>query len=142
MAEMNRTLARLAWRVHKLVWYASGGRLGRRVRGMPVLELVTVGRRSGEERQILITYVEDEAGPVVIGTNAGKDRDPAWVHNLRAEPRARARWDGRWRDVTAVELQGDERTRAWERAVSINDDYADYADGLSREIPVIRLEPR
>ena len=111
MAESNRTKMRFQWRMHKFIWYLSGGRLGRKVVGMPVLELVTTGHKSGLERTILITYVDDERGPALIGTNAGRDSDPPWVKNLRANPEARARWSGRWRDVVAVELEGDERNR-------------------------------
>ena len=116
MPESNRTVMRLQWRLHKALWNASGGRLGRRVIGMPVVEVVTVGRKSGVERQILITYVDDGGYPTIIGTNAGRDTDPAWVLNLRARPRATARWGGRWHEVTAVELDGETWERAWKAA--------------------------
>ena len=91
MAESNRTWMRFQWRTHKLLWNLSGGRLGRRVAGMPVLELVTIGHKSGQERQILISYVGDDDAPLVVGSNAGRDVDPAWVKNLRVNPRARMR---------------------------------------------------
>ena len=131
---------RAQWRIHKVIWNLSGGRLGRRVVGMPVLELVTIGHRSGRERQILITYVDDSAGPLIIGTNAGRDADPAWVKNLRSNPRARARWGGRWRDVLAIELSGGDRESAWRRAVAANSGYADSAVGMNRHIPIMQLE--
>ena len=139
MAESNRTKMRLQWRLHKLIWSLSGGRLGRRAVGMPVLELVTIGRRSGEERSILITYVEDGGRPALIATNAGRDRDPAWVLNLRSNPRARARWDGEWREVTAVEVSGDDYTRLWDAAVEANPGYAEYLAGMSRSVPIVEL---
>ena len=142
MAEANRRSMRLQWRMHKLLWNLSGGRLGRRVIGMPVVELVTTGRKSGEPRQILITYVDVGGVPAIIGTNAGRDRDPAWALNLRAEPRARARWDGRWRDVIAVELEGDEHEAVWRQAVEVNQGYADYEADLTRPVPIFRLEER
>jgi deazaflavin-dependent oxidoreductase (nitroreductase family) len=115
MSEMNRTAVRLVWRTHKLVWNATGGRLGRKLGGMPILELVTTGRKSGEPRQILINYIEHDGSPVAIETNAGRDADPAWVLNLRTRPNARARWDGTWRDVTARELTGVEHSQGWEQ---------------------------
>lgn len=130
---------RLQWRAHRLVWNLSGGRLGRRVLGMPVLELETTGHRSGEPRSILISYLETEAGPAIAGTNAGADRDPAWVRNLRAEPEARAREGGVWRDVRARFLEGDEFDAVWVRFAEIGD-YADYATMLTRPIPVVVLE--
>ena len=140
MAEANRSLMRFQWRAHKLLWNASGGRLGRRVAGMPVLELVTTGRSSGQPRQILISYVDLDGGPAIVGTNAGRDVDPAWVRNLRADPVARARWDGTWHDVRGVELEGEEWQRAWDAAVAANPGYAAYLDGMTREVPIVRLE--
>ena len=140
MAEQNRTKMRFQWRAHRVIWDLSGGRLGRRVAGMPVLELAAVGHKSGQERRILITYVESEGHPAIIGTNAGRDRDPAWVKNLTANPAARARWEGKWRPVRAVRLDGDLHADAWERAVAANPDYERYRKDLSRPVPIIRLE--
>jgi deazaflavin-dependent oxidoreductase (nitroreductase family) len=142
MGESNRRKMRFQWRMHKLIWNASGGRLGRNVAGMPVLELETIGRKSGQPRRILITYVECEGAPTIIGTNAGRDADPAWVLNLRSRPAARARWDGRWRGVTAVELDGQDHAKAWEAGVSANPGYEEYRRGLTRAVPIMRLEQR
>jgi len=142
MAESNRTIMRLQWRLHRALWNASGGRLGRRVIGMPVVEVVTIGRRSGAERQILITYVDDGGCPAIVGTNAGRDTDPAWALNLRAQAEVSARWDGEWRRVEAVELDGDAWERVWASAVAASPGYADYARTLTRPIPIFRLEPR
>ena len=142
MPESNRTVMRLQWRLHKALWNASGGRLGRRVIGMPVVEVVAIGRRSGTERQTLISYVTDEGCPAIVGTNAGRDADPAWAHNLRANPEVRARWDGAWHEVEAVELDGDAWERVWSAAVMANPGYADYAAALTRPLPIFRLETR
>ncbi|MDF1597546.1 MAG: nitroreductase/quinone reductase family protein [Acidimicrobiia bacterium] len=139
MEDNNRKMMRLQWKAHKLAWNLSGGRLGRRVTGMPVLELVTIGRKSGEERQILISYVDDSGTPAIIGTNAGKDADPAWVLNLRANPNARARWDGKWRQVTAVELTGEDHQHVWNKALAANSGFQTYKMRLTRPVPIIRL---
>jgi len=142
MAEANRSYMRLQWRAHKLAWGLSGGRLGRRLGGMPVLELISVGRKSGQPRQILIWYVDDDGMPVLIGTNAGRDADPAWARNLRAEPNARARWDGQWHEIRAVEVSGSEHGRLWTLATEIHPGYGKYQESLTRPIPIVRLEPR
>lgn len=131
---------RLQWRAHRLIWDLSGGRLGRRIGEMPVLELVTVGYRSGQERRILITYVESDGCPAIIGTNAGRDRDPAWVKNLESNPTARARWDGEWREVRAVRLDGEAYDETWKLAVVANSDYERYRRMLTRPVPIVRLE--
>jgi deazaflavin-dependent oxidoreductase (nitroreductase family) len=124
------------------VWNLSGGRLGRKIAGIAVLEMVSLGHRSGRERQILITYVEDPAGPLIVGTNAVRKRDPVWVENLRTNRHARARWAGRWHEVIAVEFERDDHAAAWAMAVACNDGYAEYAADLTRHVPIIRLEPR
>ena len=142
MSEANRTFMRLQWRVHKVLWNTSGGRLGRKAGGLPILELVTTGRKSGEARQILITYFDHEGSPVLIGTNAGRDSDPAWVLNLRADPNGRARWDGTWRNVTAREVTGPEHRHVWEAAIRANSAHADYAESLARSIPIVVLTER
>lgn len=142
MPEADRRKMRFQWRLHKLLWNLSGGRLGRRVGGLPVLELVTIGHKSGEERQILIFYFESRGAPAIVGTNAGRDVDPAWAENLRANPQASARWDGAWHDITAVELEGAEHAAVWQQAVDASPDYAEYRKRLRRDIPIFRLEPR
>lgn len=142
MPETNRRKMRFQWKMHKLIWRLSGGRLGRKVVGMPVLELETTGRKSGQPRQILITYVDSDGAPAIIGTNAGRDADPAWVLNLRSNPDARARWDGRWHNVTAIELEGKDHQRAWLAAVRLNPGYEDYLETLTRPVPIIRLANR
>lgn len=141
MAIDERAVIRMQWKMHKMIWNLSGGRLGRTVRGMPIVELVTVGNKSGQPRQILIFYVEDEGVPAIIGTNAGKDVDPAWANNLRSTPQARARWDGEWRVVKAVELEGSPHERVWEQAIAVFPGYAEYRAKLTRPIPIFRLEP-
>jgi deazaflavin-dependent oxidoreductase (nitroreductase family) len=139
MSETNPTVMRFQWRAHKVLWNASGGRLGRQIGGLPNLELVTTGRKSGEPRQILITYFDHEGSPTLVGTNAGRDSDPAWVLNLRADPNARARWNGTWRDVTARELTSPEQDQVWESAVAASPAYGDYAQSLTRPIPIMVL---
>jgi F420H(2)-dependent quinone reductase len=136
----NRTVMRLQWRSHKLIWRLSGGRLGNRVVGMPVLELVTTGHKSGRPRSILITYLDEPGGPVVFGTNAGFDRDPAWVTNLRAHDVVRIRIAREWTDRRAVEPSDhDERQRLWSAAVAANPGYADYLATLTRPVPIVRF---
>lgn len=106
---------------------------------MPVLELVTTGHRSGRPRRILITYVDAAAGPALAGTNAGSPSDPAWVRNLRADPRARVRQNGRWREVEARFVEGTEWQEIWGRFRE-HAGYADYEKLLERPIPIVVLE--
>jgi F420H(2)-dependent quinone reductase len=142
MSTPNRRVMRMQWKLHKLTWNLSGGRLGRRVIGMPVLELETTGHRSGRPRRILITYVLDGDTSVLFGTNAGADVDPAWVRNLRVAPTCRVRRDGRWRDADAEFVTDDDHARLWQRAVEANSGYAEYERVLTRPVPIVRLVER
>lgn len=134
-----RLWMRLQWRAHKLVWNLTGGRLGRRAVGMPVLELVTTGHRSGRPRSILISYLPTTDGPAIAGTNAGADRDPAWVKNLRARPEARVRERGDWREVRARFAEGVEWDNVWARFCE-HAGYLEYEKLLTRPIPIVVLE--
>lgn len=107
---------------------------------MPVLELVTTGHRSGQERSILITYVETPDGPALAGTNAGASSDPAWVKNLQKNPDARIRRDGQWQQVRARFPEAEERADIWGKLIEADDGYAEYQEMVSREIPIVVLE--
>jgi deazaflavin-dependent oxidoreductase (nitroreductase family) len=107
--------------------------------GMPVLELVTTGRKTGRPRSILITYVDTPSGPAVAGTNAGAPTDPAWVKNLRVDPRAQVRIGGRWWEAEGRFVEGPEWQEIWERFRE-HTGYADYERMLARSIPIVVLE--
>lgn len=130
---------RLLWRLHRLAWDVSGGRVGRRAAGLPVLELVTTGHKSGAPRSILVNYVATPTGPAIAGSNAGAPYDPAWAKNLRANPLARMRREGRWSEVRARFLEGEEWQQVWARFTE-HGGYAGYAEAAGRRIPLVVLE--
>ncbi len=142
-------LGRAAWpfqaaffRVHRALLRGTGGRLGSRLLGRPVLLLETTGRRTGRPRVAALIYVRDGARLVVAGSHGGRDDDPAWVENLRADPRAVVDLDGRRRAVRARPAEPGERARLWHALDEVNDgQYARYQAITSREIPVVVLEP-
>lgn len=131
----------LIWTVHRVLWDVSGGRIGSRTAGLPVLELTTTGRRSGEPRSALIHYLAHGDAFVVIGSNVGRDKPPAWALNLLANPRARLRTAGREIEVHARVATGPERETLWLMAVAEKNDYAVYTTRTDRELPVFVLEP-
>ena len=73
--------------------------------GLPVLELIAIGRQSGERRAVLLNYVEHPDGYVVVASNAGYERDPAWWRNLVANPNATIRLGDKDAAVVARELE-------------------------------------
>jgi deazaflavin-dependent oxidoreductase (nitroreductase family) len=130
----------LMWRLHRLWYGASGGRVGRKVAGLPVLRLTTTGRSSGKARDVMLTYLDDPRGFIVIASNAGDDRDPAWWRNLQAEPAASVRIGRETYAIRMRQLVGDERDREWQRVVAAFDGYARYAANTTRTIPVALLD--
>lgn len=136
-AQAQRVLAGL----HALIYRTSGGRLGGRIVGSPVLVLVTTGRRSGSERHTPLLYLPDGDDLVIVASNGGTASHPAWWFNLGTEPRAGVILDNRRLSVTASEATGDDKAALWERLVRMYPGYADYQRRTDREIPVVRLRP-
>jgi deazaflavin-dependent oxidoreductase (nitroreductase family) len=107
------------------------------------LLLITVGRKSGDPRHVALTYLEDGGRWVVVASNAGDDRHPAWWLNLVAEPRARVMVGGQTVPVMARELDDPERSLLYQRFVDeIDQSYREYQIRTIRRIPVVALDPR
>jgi deazaflavin-dependent oxidoreductase (nitroreductase family) len=131
----------LFWKLHPRLYRLTGGLIGGKVYGMPVLLLNTTGRRSGTPRTSALMYVPHGKACVVVASHAGEPTHPAWWHNLRATPRATIQ---RGREVTPVvarEAQGEERERLWAEFVRRDEGYAEYARRTTRRIPVVVLDP-
>ena len=128
--------------MHPHVYRATGGRwfVGRNFGVLNVIVTMT-GRSSGRLREVPLYAFEDGARLVVIGSNAGSDREPAWVGNLRANPSASVRVGSVVRRVHAREVEGKERDRLWELAASGYPGYELYRTMTDRHLPVIVLEP-
>lgn len=106
----------------------------------PVALLRTVGAKSGQGRETALICMAVDEGFVLVGSNWGGERAPAWVHNLRAQPRASIVFRGFAGAVTARELDGEERAAMWARLVEFNPQYTSYQAGASRTLPVILLQ--
>jgi deazaflavin-dependent oxidoreductase (nitroreductase family) len=133
---------RILTRIHPIAYRLAGGRsfIGRSF-GMLNVVLVETGRRTGRTREIPLFAFEDGDRLVVIGSNGGGEREPAWVANLRAQPEVQVRVGPELRAVVAREVEGDERLRLWRLAVEAYRGFAVYQRRTSRRIPVIVLEP-
>jgi deazaflavin-dependent oxidoreductase (nitroreductase family) len=129
--------------VHRAVLRASRGRIGYRGEGMPVLELTTIGRRSGLPRSVLLTSpAQDGDTLVVVASRGGDDRHPDWLLNLKAQPQVEVAVQGGPRHPRVARIAaGAERQRLWTRIITTNPRYAAYQRRTSREIPVVLLDP-
>ena len=135
----DRWLRRVG-RLNVPVYRATRGRVMGHVGRIPVLLLTTTGRRSGEKRTAPVVFGREGEDLIVIGSNAGNARTPAWALNLEAEPAAEVEIRGDGHPVRARIAQGAERDRLWDR---INDEYsgfADYEQLTDRDIKVFVLE--
>jgi deazaflavin-dependent oxidoreductase (nitroreductase family) len=130
-------------RVHRVLLAASGGRFGWHFSGMPVLELTTIGRKSGQPRTTMLTspYQEDST-IVVVASRGGDDTNPAWFLNLRDNPTVTVKL-GPQAPVPMVAKIADaeQRARIWPVITSSHKNYAGYQRKTEREIPLVLLQP-
>lgn len=134
-----------AWRVHRMLYKLSGGRFlwtTSNKRGWGALRLTTVGRRSGQERSVIVGYLEDGPNLVLLAMNGWDEGHPAWWLNLEAEPDAVVRLpDQHPRRAHARRAEGQERARLWARWAAVQPQLDGFASRRSTETPVIVLEP-
>lgn len=110
--------------------------------GLPIIELTTIGAKSGQRRKIPLVSIVNDDKIVLIGSNFGKLRHPAWYHNLKAHPRCEVNRNGTSGNYVARELLGAERELYWQLAVSYYAGYEKYkVRAGKRIIPVLLLEP-
>jgi F420H(2)-dependent quinone reductase len=127
-----------------MVWLyrRSGGRVAGTMKGAPVLLLTTTGRRSGRPWTTPVIYQADGDGWVVIASNGGQPRHPAWWLNLRANPAGTIEIRRESVPVTATAVDGAERDRLWQVMTAVYPGYDGYAARTTRRIPVVRLSRR
>jgi deazaflavin-dependent oxidoreductase (nitroreductase family) len=128
---------------HRLLQRLTRGRAGWQIAGMPVLELTTTGRRSGERRATLLTSpLRDGDAYVVVASRGGDDRHPAWFLNLRDDRNVEVAVEGHPRiAMTARIANAEDRARMWPLIASTYPNYAGYQQTTERQIPLVLLEP-
>ena len=142
-----RWLLALITALHRFVYRVSGGRLGGNLGGKPMLLLTNIGRKTGKQRETPLLYVEDQnpAGDgvrwVVVASNAGDDRQPAWWLNLQSRPDTTIQVGTRHHDVHARRATPDEVEAIWPTLLSAYSYYDAYRKRTARDIPVVFLEP-
>jgi deazaflavin-dependent oxidoreductase (nitroreductase family) len=136
----------VAWsRLHVRLLRLSKGRLrfGFMLAGkLPVLALTTTGRKSGTKRTTPVAYLREGDAYVVIASNAGVDRPPAWLLNLQANPDCEVDAAGDRMRAHARRADPEEQRRLWARFAEENADFEAYQSYTERELVVVILEPR
>lgn len=144
MASIVEKVAYQIMRVHDTVYQGTNGWIGHRLMGLPSLLLHTVGAKTGKARTSTLTYARDGDDYLVVASNGGAPRSPAWYHNLKAHPDVEINVGPRRFAVTAQPvLPGDpDRERLWGVVTKYNKAYPNYQKRTSRPIPVVRLTPK
>jgi deazaflavin-dependent oxidoreductase (nitroreductase family) len=129
--------------VHKGLLRFSGGRLGWTAADMPVLELTTIGRRSGQPRSVMLTSPHRDGDRIVIvASKGGEDTHPAWLLNLRENPQVTVSMKGAPGVAMIARVASpEERDRLWLVVTEKQARYAGYQERTDREIPLVLLEP-
>lgn len=122
---------------------ASFGRIGWDLGKMPVVELTTTGRKSGQKRSVMLTSPLQEGDAiVVVASRGGDDTHPAWFLNLRDNPAVEVSVKGKPKQpMRARVATPEERARMWPQVTSMYKGYAGYQTKTTREIPLVLLEP-
>lgn len=136
----------LVWRimgVHTVLYRATCGVIGHHLPGLPqTLLLDHVGARSGTHRTSPLLYGEDGKNLILVASKGGHPKNPAWYHNLLANPDTTVQVGSRRLPVHARAATPEERPRLWELMVGIYRGYETYRRRTNREIPLVVLEPR
>jgi deazaflavin-dependent oxidoreductase (nitroreductase family) len=110
--------------------------------GVEITMLTTTGAKTGRTSTLPVLCLPDGDDSILIASNYGRPHNPAWYHNLRANPRATIAVGGTSREVVAQELSGPDRERSYQRGEEIYPGFTHYPRWTKgRQIPVFRLKP-
>ncbi|QFS91621.1 Deazaflavin-dependent nitroreductase [Mycobacterium sp. THAF192] len=118
---------------------ANGGVVGGPFEGGTLLLLHTTGAKSGQPRVSPLAYLTVDGKMIIIGSYAGAPKDPAWVHNLRAHPRAHIEVGTDAYDVAVRELPAGERDATYPKVIEMAPAFAEYQAKTTRVIPLFEL---
>lgn len=118
---------------------ANGGKVGGQFEGANLLLLTTTGAKSGQSRLAPLAYFTVDGKLIIIGSKAGADTNPDWVHNLRANPQAHIEVGTDSYDVTSRELPTAERDAIFDKVLAAAPGFGEYQSKTSRIIPLFEL---
>jgi deazaflavin-dependent oxidoreductase (nitroreductase family) len=132
--------------VHEQVelYESSGGTKGTTLldTGLPVVIVTNRGNKTGDIRKTPLMRVKEGNNYILVGSKGGAPKDPAWVHNLRANPNIELRDETNAGPMRVREVKdAAERARMWTLAVAAFPPYAEYKERTKRQIPVFVAEP-
>jgi deazaflavin-dependent oxidoreductase (nitroreductase family) len=135
-----RTVQKAVTRAHTAVYRATGGRIGHRLGPVENVLLTTTGRRTGQARTIPLTTLPDGDRLILVASDGGAARHPAWYLNLSADPEVTVQRGADRMRYRARTADPRERAALWPRVVDLYAGYARYQDRTEREIPLVICE--
>lgn len=137
---------RRSTKFHTALYRRTRGRIGGNLPGWPQSRIALVdhvGAKTGRKRTAPLMYHEHGDAIVIAGTKAGQPTNPAWFHNLMANPDTTVQLGAEVRGVRARLATGDERDQLWDKMVAVFPGYDFYArNAKGRTIPIVILDPR
>jgi deazaflavin-dependent oxidoreductase (nitroreductase family) len=127
--------------LHRSVYRATHGRVGRRLVNNNMLLLTTTGRTTGGAHTVPLLYLVDDDDLVVIASYGGREEHPEWYRNLVATPLVSAQILRQTIALDAKTMGPNERITWWPKIIAAYADYQVYQSRTNREIPVVRLKP-
>lgn len=136
-------LARVLHRLDAAMLKFSGGRHTlSEIVGLPIIQITTIGAKTGEPRAMPLVSVFDGERIALIASNFGQKHNPGWYYNLKAHPQCTVEIKGHPAKYIARQVEGEEREKYWAMAVSYYKGYELYAiRAAHRQVPVMVLEP-
>jgi deazaflavin-dependent oxidoreductase (nitroreductase family) len=127
---------------HRTLLTLTGGRFPHRLGKMQLLELHTIGRKTGQRRATLLsTPLHDERRLILVASKGGYPDDPIWYKNLVANPEVEITIEGKTQRMRAHTATPDEKAELWPQITAVNPGYDGYQRRTQRQIPVVICEP-
>jgi deazaflavin-dependent oxidoreductase (nitroreductase family) len=118
----------------------NGGKVGGMFEGAPLILVHHVGAKSGTERIAPLVYLADGDRIFIFASKGGSDENPAWFHNLVANPDTTVEVGTETFEVVAKVLTGAERDEYYAKQSALQPQFAEYQSKTKRAIPVVELE--
>jgi deazaflavin-dependent oxidoreductase (nitroreductase family) len=129
-------------KVNVWVYRLSRGRLmNTAMGGYPICLVTLVGKKTGRKRTIPLIHVPDGEDEILVGSQAGLERDPVWTHSVRANPEVVITFAASKRRFLAKQIDDEEKRKIWPHLCSIYPAYDEYQARTDRNIPVFRCSP-
>jgi deazaflavin-dependent nitroreductase family protein len=134
-------------RIHRIdtaILKLTGGKFaGAGILGWPIIQLTTIGAKSGQSRTLPLVGIFDHEKIALIASSLGREHNPGWYYNLKAHPECEVQYRGNSQKYIAREVMGDEYQQYWRMGVSLYAGYDKYRQRAGhRRIPVLLLEPK